>query len=73
MEVELGSRKQAKWRNLLRFQGFVALCARTPFSRRSLIQECRAVGAVGMATDLETLYRQGKDGDDAFLWVEEWR
>jgi len=72
VEVELGSRKQAKWRNLLRFQGFVALCARTPLSRRARIQECRAVGASGMATDLETLYHQGKDGDDPSLWAEEW-
>ena len=73
VEVELGSRKLRKWRNMQQFQGFVALCAKTPTSRKSLINECREVKAAGMATDLETLYRDGNESKIGPLWVEEWK
>lgn len=73
VEVELGIHKLRKWRNMQQFQGFVALCAKTPASRTSLIRECREVGAVGMATDLKTLYQGGKEATISPLWVEEWK
>ncbi len=72
VEVELGSRKVQKWRNMQREQGFVALCAKTPTSRKSLIAECIQVGAVGMATDLLTLYQKARETEAGPLWAEEW-
>jgi len=72
VEVELGSRKAQKWRNIQREQGFVALCAKTPTSRKSLIAECTQVGAAGMATDLLTLYQKARETEAGPLWAEEW-
>ncbi len=72
VEVELGSRKESKWRNMQFFQGSVALCARTPASRSTLITECRKVGAFGVATDLATLYNESKQEKIGPLWKEEW-
>ena len=72
VEVELGSRKHQKWCNMQEAQGFVALCARTPKSRQSLITECRQVGTIGLATDLTTLYRESKNSDIGPLWAEDW-
>lgn len=72
VEVELGSRKAQKWRNIQGEQGFVALCSKTPTTRKTLIAECRQVGAVGMATDLVTLYREAQETEVGPLWDEEW-
>ena len=72
VEVELGTRKASKWHNMQAFQGLVALCARTPESRKSLIAECRQEETRGLATDLTTLYRQSKNSDIGPLWAEEW-
>jgi hypothetical protein len=72
VEVELGSRKAQKWRNMQREQSFVALCAKTPTSRKSLIAECTRVGAAGMATDLLTLYQKTRETEPGPLWAEEW-
>lgn len=71
VEVELGSRKLPKWRNMQAAQGFVALCAKTPDSRRSLIQECRRVNAAGLATDLASLFQSAREKDFGPLWIEE--
>jgi hypothetical protein len=73
VEVEIGSRKSQKWRNMQRVFGYVALCAKTSATRRSLIDEGRAVGAHGLATDLETLYLDKEAGRLENLWSEEWR
>ena len=72
VEVELGSRKGRKWSNMQKEQGFVALCAKTPASRSSLIAECKNVKAVGFATDLVTLYQESKGSEAGPLWAEEW-
>ncbi len=45
VEVELGTRKEQKWRNMQAAQGFVALCARTPASHCSLVRERRNMDA----------------------------
>jgi hypothetical protein len=71
VEVELGSRKQEKWELHQRIQGFVALCAKTPASRDSLIRECQKLGIGGLATDLYTLVEQRHE-PGSFLWYEEW-
>jgi hypothetical protein len=73
VEVEIGSRKSQKWRNMQKALGHVALCAKTAATRRSLIAEGRAVGAHGLATDLETLYLDKEAGRLENLWSEEWR
>jgi len=69
VEVELGTRKQGKWLLALRCQGYVALCARTPIRRASLINECIDVGVYGIANDLLTL---AKSDARSPLWTEKW-
>jgi len=72
VEVELGVRKEPKWTLMGARQGYVALCAKTPESRASRIQECRSVGVGGMATDLHTLIKSRSETDSP-LWVETWK
>ncbi|MEA2008842.1 MAG: hypothetical protein U9O54_06945 [Chloroflexota bacterium] len=68
IEVEMWTRKRAKWQNMYADQGMVHLCARTPEHRETLIQECQEAGVDrGKATDLYTLFMEKKG-----LWAEEW-
>lgn len=64
VEVELGYDNQAKWKNMAAYQGFVALCARTPAHRETLIMECDIVDVPIQVTDLTTLFLEG----DKALW-----
>lgn len=71
VEVELGTRKEAKWQLAQRAQGYVALCARSPESREALIEECADEQIYGWATDLRTLY-ETRDIPNSPLWVQKW-
>lgn len=70
VEVEFEGDKPAKWRNLAKLQGFVALCAPTPDRRGRMVSECKLDRLPGMATDLETLIQTAVTLGP--LWVEEW-
>jgi len=75
VEVERRKAHLTKWENMLRSQGFIALCARTPDHRRKLVAQIRMeIGGTGMATDIQTLLRETwrEDGSISSLWVEEW-
>lgn len=72
VEVELHAQRYRKWRQVNRFQGFVALCAKSPLRCASLIRECQEVGAAGIATDLQTLYLEGKADPVGPLWHSRW-
>lgn len=75
VEVEAGSgepeRRMAKWRNLARLQGKVALAAPSSALRRTLVAEVQAAGAPGVATDLITLRPAWDDKQDD-IWLDEW-
>lgn len=71
VEVELGNRKEKKWLLSQKAQGHVALCARTPARRASLIDECASLGVYGIATDILTLYKN-RDEPDHPLWDQIW-
>ncbi len=53
-------------------QGYVALCARTPIRRESMIEECIDLGVYGIATDLFTLYKT-RDTAGSPLWDQTWK
>lgn len=55
-----------KWRAARRAQGFAAIVARTPKGRARLVEDCRASGVAGIATDLLTLRQRQQQA----LWVE---
>jgi hypothetical protein len=71
VEVELGNRKDGKWLLAQKTQGYVALCARTPIRRESLVVECADLGVYGLATDLRTLYLS-RDVAGSPLWDQHW-
>jgi hypothetical protein len=71
VEVEFGSDKPAKWRNLANLQGFVALCAATEDKRSKLVAECKLDRLKGRATDIETLIKES-GGVVGNLWHEKW-
>ncbi len=71
VEVELGADKTAKWRNLAKLQGFVALCASTADKRNGLVNECKLDRIKGRATDIETLIQES-GGVKGNLWPETW-
>jgi hypothetical protein len=52
-----------------RAQRFVALCAKTPAGRASLIKQCQEAKVAVIATDLKTLIKQK---NRALLWLEYW-
>ena len=58
----------AKWQAARRAQGFAAIVARTPQARATLVEDCRASGVAGIATDFHRLYYQ----PTAALWAEAW-
>lgn len=58
----------AKWQAARRAQGFAAIVARTPQARATLVEDCRASGVAGIATDFHRLYYQ----PTATLWAEVW-
>ncbi len=70
VEVEFEGNKSAKWRNLVKLQGFVALCASTPGMRGRMVAECKLGRLPGKATDLESLIQSA--GLLGPLWAEEW-
>jgi hypothetical protein len=73
VEVERGQNKPEKWSNLLSLQGFVAVCVSTPARRGTIVRkEIQPSGAVGLATDLETLKRVTKRAGKQDLWLESW-
>ena len=71
VEVEFGSDKPAKWRNLADLQGFVAICAATEDKRSKLVAECKLDRLKGRATDIETLIQES-GGVVGNLWHEKW-
>ena len=73
VEVELRHAKLNKWRNKHAFQGFVALCAKTAKSRKSLVRECRNLNIPVMATDLLSLARVHQKVDPGPLWLQKWK
>jgi len=58
----------AKWQAARRAQGFAAIVARTPSARATLVEDCRASGVAGIATDFQRLYYH----PTASLWTEAW-
>ncbi len=75
VEVELGKRdRPAKWKNLAKLQGYVALCAADLAGRQRLIGDCKLAKLKGRATDLKTLdvKRIYEITPKEPLWVEEW-
>jgi len=64
--------KLEKWNKACQFQGFVALCSFTPKTRTSLVAECKATRAPGVATDLQTLVLADFDPCFIPLWGEKW-
>jgi hypothetical protein len=58
----------AKWQAARRAQGFAAIVARTPQARATVVEDCRASGVAGIATDFHRLYYQ----PTAALWAEAW-
>lgn len=58
----------AKWQAARRAQGFAAIVARTPSARATLVEDCRASGVAGIATDFQRLYYH----PSASLWAEAW-
>jgi hypothetical protein len=72
VEVELRTQKFNKWAQLNAFQGFVALCAKSPSRRDRLVRECQGLQIPGMATDLVTLYSQSRKTPIGALWLQEW-
>ena len=62
-----------KWQNQARYQGFVALCAKTPAGRASLVKQCQEAKVAVIATDLETLIKQKNRVEPIGpLWLEHW-
>lgn len=70
VEVELGDRKYAKWKNYKKYHGQVAVCARSERSRATLIRECKSIGLDGVATDL--LYLARTHDPQSPLWQQTW-
>jgi len=62
VEVELSEGKPAKWHNMAKAQGVIALCARNPGHRKRLIAEAEAAARAHhcpiLGTDLQTLFGQ---------------
>jgi hypothetical protein len=70
VEVERGTRKYEKWRNYLKYQKRVALCAKTARGRATLVKECKSVGVPGVATDLS--YLATTRAPSSQLWIQRW-
>jgi hypothetical protein len=71
VEVELGSRRKEKWNLYKKMQGYAAICAKTGWSRGTLIRECGEMQLGGFATDLQYLVDHRND-PKSLLWIEEW-
>lgn len=72
-EVELGKQKFSKWEQMADYQGYVAVCASTPYWREKLIAESECVLDIpGRATDLQTLFAESWNSEIGPLWAECW-
>lgn len=73
VEFERRSRaRQAKWRKLVRAQGFVAIATFSTHQRARLIKEAKLVSPAGVACDLVALVKQQHSGNPGPLWLESW-
>lgn len=67
--VSDGDVEQQTLQQMVRKQGFVALCAPSPATRAEWVASCQRWGWPGRATDLVSLKRAEDQGD---LWLDVW-